>query len=252
MKFRFIVTSIALIWSPCGMQAAQKHSTPKVERGSYSRDAASVCSLPESSPSIRIPSPDGKKAIAVAPDHDPQLPRTTLTVQAFGKKFQADFTWSPDCEVAWSPDSRAFFATYTTGGAVGGFVTQIFFVRPTGLDVIEPTKAVVKDFMSRPHYCYWDEGPNLGTITWLGDSSRLLLAAEVLPHSNCEDMGTFRAYEVAVPDGRILRTYDQLSAKKLFWPHLGDELRNSDDECPKEPKSCQAEAIKSGRTLFTN
>ena len=138
------------------------------------------------------------------------------------------------------------------GGAVGGFVTQIFFVRPAGLDLVEPTKDVVKDFLSRPRYCIWDEGPNLGAITWLGDSSRLLVAAEFLPHSNCEEMGTFRAYEITIPQGKIVRTYDQLSAKKLFWHHLGDELRGSDDECVKKPKSCEADAVKSGRKRFVN
>lgn len=241
---------VALVWFSISTPAQAAHSASKIERGSYSRDAISVCSLPQSAPPVRIPSPDRKNMIVASPDHDSQVRRTTLTVKAFNRKFQAGFTWSADCEVAWSPDSRAFFATYSIGGAVGDFVTQVFFIRPTGLDTINPTKAVVKNFMSRPRYCYWDEGPNLGSISWLGDSSHLLLAAEVLPHSNCQEMGTFRAYEVAIPGGQIIRTYDQLSAKKLFWQHLGDDLRNADDECLKKPKYCQAEAIKLGRTRF--
>lgn len=234
-----IVISVVSIWFPVGLCAAQmKSSAVKMERGSYSRDAISVCSLSQSIPPIRIPSPDSEKTIVAAPDHDPQLPRTTLTVEAFGKKFQAGFTWSPDCDVAWSPDSRAFFATYTMGGAVGGFVTQVFFVRATGLDVIEPTRAVVKDFLSHPRACFAPEGPNVGAIEWIRDSSEILVATETLPHSNCDNMGTFRAYIIHLPDGDILKSYGQIEAKKLFWKHMGSELRNADDECILKPGSC--------------
>lgn len=228
---------------------AERAANP--ERGLYSRDAIFVCSLPHSARPIRIPSPDGKKTIVVKPEGNNNPPRSILTVQAFGKEFEAGFTWSPNCEVAWSPDSLAFFVTYTMGGAIGTFVTDVYFMKADGWDIVKPTVETVKEFMSRPHYCYWDEDPNVGAIKWLGDSSRLLVAAEFLPNSNCEEMGSFRAYEISVPKGKIAKTYDQLAAKKLFWLHLGDELRNADDECLKKPKYCRAEAIKMGRTLFT-
>lgn len=243
---------LALVLSVAGTSAVQaKDHKPKSERGSYSRDAVFACSLPPSSPVLTLRSPDRTKAMIIRPIQISGLPTTELTVEAFGKKFEAGFTWSPDCEVAWSPDSRAFFATYTQGGAVGQFVTKVFFVTPRGLRDIDPTKPLVADFMSRPHYCYWDEQPNLGSIMWIRGSSRLLVAAEVAPHTVCEAMGTFRAYEVTIPNGKILRVYNQLEAKKLFWPHLGDELRGADDECVKHPKSCDKNAIKRGLKRFT-
>lgn len=239
MKVLSIAIAGGLLWSPIGVSAAQRtNPADKLERGSYSRDAVSVCSLSQSAPPIRIPSPDGKKAIVVSPDRDPQLPRTVLVVEAFGREFQAGFTWSPDCEVGWSPDSRAFFATYTMGGAVGGFVTQVFFVRPEGLNLVEQTKDVVKNFLSHPRTCFVPEDPNIGAIEWIRGSSDLLVAAETLPHSNCDNMGTFRAYIIHLPDGDIVKSYGQIEAKKLFWKHLGDELRNADDDCIRKPGSC--------------
>jgi len=245
---------IAIITLACfplsDLAATPANRAPKVERGLYSRDAVFACSRPDSSPPIQIPSPDGKKMIIVKSSRDKDLPRSTLVVEAFGHEFEAGFTWSPDCEVAWAPDSRAFFATYTMGGAIGGFVTQVFFVQHDGLKLLKPTAEVIEEFMSRPHYCYWDEGPNVGGVMWLGDSSRILVAAEFLPHSNCEEMGTFRAYEITIPDGKIVKIYNQLAAKELFWPHLGEELRNADDECLRKPRYCEAEAIKMGRERF--
>src|ERR1700722_7026403 len=150
------IVAIVVLLVSFGMPRLETASpVPKAERGIFSRDAVFVCSPPRSATPIRIPSPDGKKVIVVTSDRDRDLPHAVVTVEAFDKNFEAGFTWSPDCEVAWSPDSRAFFATYTKGGAVGGYVTQIFFVRPEGLDVVDPTENLVKEFISRPRYCLW-------------------------------------------------------------------------------------------------
>lgn len=247
---------ISVVFFLVALGAAPSKASPKkaagFKPGYYSRDAVVACSLRPSSPALTLRSPDGAKAMVIRPVQISGLDGSSLTVEAFGRKFEAGFTWSPDCEVAWSPDSRAFFATYTEGGAVGNFVTKVFYVTPRGLREVDPTKPLVAAFMSRPHYCYWDEGPNLGSIIWTRGSSRLLIAAEVAPHTVCEEMGTFRAYEVAVPSGKIVRTYDQLIAKKLFWPHLGDELRGADDECIKDPESCNKDAVKRGLKRFTH
>jgi len=192
---------IRLAWVIAASPAAD-HRSSKIERGYYSRDAIVVCSPPENMAPRRIPSPDGSKVIVEKWDRNSDLPHSIVTVEAFGKSFETDFASSPDCELAWSPDSRAFFVTYTQGGAVVYFVTKIFFVNAEGFEMVEPTKEVAKQFMSVPHYCYWDEDPNLASIAWLGDSSRMLVAAEFLPHSNCEEMGMFRAYEITVPQDR--------------------------------------------------
>ena len=73
---------------------------------------------------------------------------------------------------------------------------------------------------------------------WVKGSSEILVAAETLPHSNCDNMGTFRAYLIRLPDGHILKSYGQIEAKKLFWKHLGAELRDADDDCILRPGSC--------------
>ena len=92
-----------------------------------------------------------------------------------------------------------------------------------------------------PPKCFEPEEPNVGAIKWDGGSSRLLIAIEVPPHSSCASMGTFRAYEISVPEGRVLRQYTQLSAKTLFAGRLGEELINADDDCDARdpnPKTC--------------
>ncbi|MHB8412372.1 MAG: hypothetical protein ACYDDI_10570 [Candidatus Acidiferrales bacterium] len=143
-----------------------------------------------------------------------------------------------DPEVMWSPDSKAFAETYSDSGAVGGFHVLVYYVGQNGLRIIEPTARVIREFLSHPRTCFVPEDPNIGAIEWIRGSSELLVAAETLPHSNCDNMGTFRAYIIHLPDGDIVKSYGQIEAKKLFWKHLGDELRSADDDCIRKPGSC--------------
>jgi hypothetical protein len=152
-------------------------------------------------------------------------------------------------EVLWSPDSKAFAETYSDGGAVGTFHVLIYYVEKDQLREIEPTAAVTKEFLSRPRICFAPEDPNIGAIKWLKDSSERLVAAEILPHSNCDDMGTFRAYRIRLPGGDIVKSYGQIEAKKLFGKHLGVELRAADDDCILKPGSCDIPQLHSGSNI---
>jgi hypothetical protein len=57
-------------------------------------------------------------------------------------------------------------------------------------------------------------------------------------HSNCDSYFTFKAYEVDISTQKILRTYNQLQAKKLFKEDLGEWLSKAPDECIRNPKAC--------------
>ncbi len=67
------------------------------------------------------------------------------------------------------------------------------------------------------------------------------MAAEIIGHTICDSYGTFKVYEVALPELKIVRTYDQLEAKRLFQDSLGWEIENAPDNCIRDPKSCWVE-----------
>lgn len=182
-----------------------------------------------------IISPDHRKKIIVYDSGEGQIPNFEAFMMSRAKQNQL-FGGHVDPEVMWSPDSKAFAETYSDAGAVGLFHVLIYY--DGGSRVIEPTAQVTKEFLSHPRTCFEPEDPNVGAIEWMKDSSEILVAAETLPHSNCDDMGTFRAYIIHLPDGDILKSYGQIEAKKLFWKHMGSELRNADDECILKPGSC--------------
>jgi hypothetical protein len=190
-----------------------------------------------------IASPDGKKALLIRPPQNPHSDEThTVTVKANGREYKSSLGAWVNAEVMWSPDSKAFFVTYSDGGNEGTYHVKVVYVEPTGLRIVEPLANGRKLFVPT---CFDPERPNVAAVKWMGqDSSRLLIAVQVPPHSSCASMGTFRAFEVAVPDGTVLAKYGQLPAKKLFGDALGVELLQADDACIQKPNECVPQGLK--------
>ncbi len=182
-----------------------------------------------------LSSPDGLSRIVAESSSD----GWPLHVQVIrkGRTFPTDLekVVSGEAEAAWAPDSSSFFVTYSDAGAVGTYHVVIYRVDDEGLHSHEPIPNGRTIF---PPYCLDPEIPNVGAVRWGSGSSTIVIAVEVPPHSSCADMGTFRAFEISLPDARVLRQYGQLETKRLFWPSLGVELRHADDRCIRKPKRC--------------
>ena len=209
---------------------------PVICEPAYSKQASTPRAGGEAAITTEFPSPDGLKTIVMK---DRPKAQPEISVRIGQKEFPVKFSPWPCPEFQWAPDSKAFFLTYSDGGAVGNYEVMVYYPSDEGVETIEPTSAVEKDFLAYYPKCAEPETPNLGGVAWVKDSRRLLVAAQVLPHSNCDMMGTFSLYEIEVPSGKIIKKYDQLRAKSLFGELLGTELRNADDDCFIKPGSCE-------------
>jgi hypothetical protein len=158
-----------------------------------------------------------------------------VRVKANGREYGTKIGYLVNSEVEWSPDSTAFFVTYSDGGTIGRYHVLVFHVDKSGLRQDEPVPNGRK--LSVPT-CFDPEIPNVGAVKWVGGSSRLLIAVEVPPHSSCASMGTFRAFEINVTDAAVLKQYGQLQAKSLFADSLGEELVGAEDNCVRHPEEC--------------
>lgn len=209
----------------------------------FSRQATSVWDdYWERKQPIRVISPDGKKTvIANFTGFSESTEHIIFTVIASDKEFKVDIGLGVGSEVAWSPDSKAFFVTSSEQGRNGWFHTQIYFLEDGGLKKVDPTREIERAF-GQPVVCAWPESPNVAAVGWLDGSGRILLAAQILHHTVCDSFGTFKLYEVALPEAKILKSYNQIVAKRLFWSLLGDELRRADDNCIRDRKSCEVPA----------
>jgi hypothetical protein len=237
--FGILWLSFLLIWPVADEQAAQ--ALP----GTYSSDAVEIWwgRVPRSKP-LEIKSPDGMNSFIAEYHRDTAEIDVYLTIK--GRRFKTDIGELVNCEVLWSPDSQALGVTYSDGGSVGTYHARIYRVEQGGFQVEDPSAEVDEVFLSQKLVCFRPEAPNVGVICWLGGSTRILLAAEIPPHSNCDNSGTFKAYEVSLPSGEVVRTYGQIEAKRLFGRHLGTELRHANDGCLLRPKSCQIPALHRG------
>ena len=117
-------------------------------------------------------SPDMKKDLVVGPTAagDPKI-----EVLLDGARVKVPYSTWPCPEALWSPDSRAFFLNYSTGGAVGTFETRTFYPSREGVKVVDPTKSVIADFLAHYPKCFSPETPNVAGVAWLS-ASRLLVS----------------------------------------------------------------------------
>ena len=186
---------------------------------------------------VTVPSPDGKKTITAV--FNEKRDRVLLKITLRVRRFSAYVNAGVGSEIAWSSDSRAFFLTWSSEGLGGEFHTRIYYVSRSRLKMIDLNPLVNRAF-GHPVLC--EGGPllaNIAAVAWLEGSHRILVAAEVPPLSICDSYGTFKAFEVSVPDSIVIKSYDQLAAKKKFWPYFGRRLREAPDNCITDPKCCE-------------
>ncbi len=216
--------------------AAGAESSPiHLRRGFYSAKATNIWEHVLGTPkAFVIPSPNGKSEIhAIRSDEN----GVTIVVSGKTGALTRRIGDGVSSEVLWAPDSKGFFITTSNGGLNGDYHLFVFDDFDGKFGVRDLTPLIYKRF-GHPVICGYPEVPNVGGVTWLGSSGHVLVAAEIIAHSNCDSFGTFRAYEVDPASMKIVRTYGQIEAKQEFGSELGDELLNAPDECIRDPKAC--------------
>lgn len=126
-------------------------------------------------------------------------------------------------ELQWSPDSTALFVTESYGGVVGDWHATVYLVEGSSIHRLNVTKEVVNSFKKHYH-CKEPEEPNVGAIKWL-NGAKLLLVAEVPPHSSCPEMGEIRGYIVEIPTGEILQEFDEKRLRTGWGDYLGKRFK---------------------------
>ncbi len=184
-------------------------------------------------------SPDGQKNVVIQYSRngsDDDFPADVF-VEIGNATLTAKIQFGLNAEVLWSPDSDAFTVTGSREGAGGPYLTDVFIITANSLRKIPLSEIAWRSF-GHPVKCGWPEYPNVGAVKWIQPSQRLLLAAQIIGHSNCDSFFTFKAYEVEIPSRSILRSYGQLQAKKLFKQDLGTWLIAAPDKCIRNPRAC--------------
>jgi len=140
-------------------------------------------------------------------------------------------------EILWAPRGDALMVT-TSGGGLNGIYDLILVDRFRGRIRERNVSALIRARFGHPIRCDYPEPPNVAGVAWL-PSGNILVAAEIVHHSNCDSYGTFAAYEVNPAGPRIVRAYDQIEAKNRFRLLLGWEIADAPDRCVARPAGCR-------------
>jgi hypothetical protein len=136
---------------------------------------------------------------------------------------------SPHNDLLWAPDSKGFFIDAGEGMTSPSFV-QVYLLDDPQLRPVDVTHLVERDMVKNFPPCqalFLDQATcrkieahpeyNMTAITWLEDSSAIVVLAQVPCTSNfggisCQSMG----YEVGVPSGKILKQLPPAEFKKEY------------------------------------
>ena len=235
MQSKSIILALLLL----SLVAVSAQQTPIAADSSYSSAHSAI--IPENKQyTKRISSPDGLKLVTAKLLDDPDegyIQRIQVAIS--GHTFTLR-TRGRGAEILWSPDSRWLAVTYTW--CCSGFspFLHVYEVSESGVRDLNVKDPLTIGF-GRHIRCekgstarHW---ASTAAVKWL-DSSHLLTAVQVPHVSVCDSMGVFELREISLPDLSIVRTYGQMEAKRLFAEDLGGNLREANDACVRDPKSC--------------
>jgi hypothetical protein len=208
--------------------AARQEKCPEFggKPGEYSQLSVELCyeDWGTNQRHLEIASPDRSVMLVVKGE--------SARLQVKGLPVGEPFEVTRDEEWIWSPDSRAVVVTYILGSS-GPSGASVRFV-DSGQSVPEVAEDVGRDFSVRHADLPCAQKPNIAGLTWLDDSKKLVLVAEVPPSLRCEKAdGYFEAYIVSIPEGKILRRYSMEETITRFRKVLGPWLL-SDVQAQKE------------------
>jgi hypothetical protein len=167
----------------------------------------------------------------------------------YTSKFRIEGTGA---ELLWAPDSKAFAVTTWDGASGFGVYTRVYrWIRQARVKEIHITPTIFNAF-GHPVRCEPPMAPNTGSVAWLKDSNRILVAARVVPVSVCDSMGMFKLYDLDLSTMHVVRVYNQIAAKQKFHQLLGCSLETAEDSCVTNPKSCHVESLHSRDSCSKN
>jgi len=193
---------------------------------------------------VEVPSPNGQEKLVFpsgwAKD---QGDAYTIFAMVRGQRSPIRLEGYVQPHVIWANDSSGAFVFFSNGGANCCWETRLVSFYEGHITVTDPTRQVAQDFIAyrdklgikcELHHEY----PNLYPIGWL-DREHALIAAETVHHSVCDCYGSFRAYEIDLPSGKVVKAFNQGLAKKLFDGALPWDLSAApNDDWDVRPGSC--------------
>lgn len=197
-----------------------------VSAGSFARHSVGVADIAGSPRPKTIEAPNGRsRAIARFSDWGASDADDRLAIFLGGDDHH--FPAGPNTELLWAPDSRSLAVTADDGGATGTYELTLLVKKPKGRHwrEIDVSRPVAELFAPRMR-CDDDEIPNVAAVGWTS-GKRVIVVAQVPPHSSCRNMGMIAGYIVDADTGEPLMDVSLETLRKRYGAMLGTELKPS-------------------------
>jgi len=239
-KIRGALSMAALLFVACLVSAGARESSVKCGPGRWSTEAIDLSSRKVKAPyedrDIRVYSSDRKKSFHVV-NHQWWVKVGEKRISPPKKLSELLYP----AEMAWAPDSSAFFLTSSIGYSTG-YRAQVYRVAHDKLIPITRLSGVVQKDFERHHRCFdavagVGNAPNLAGFKWLGGSDRLLVVAEVPPIGICKEQEYFGGYKIALPSGQIVQRLSPQQLSDQWADTLGERLKSNLEYLSPEAKA---------------
>jgi hypothetical protein len=227
-KILRILSTLLLLLTVSLVSAQETRCPPGCSPGRWSTDAIDLSSRRVKEPyedrDIRIYSPDHQKSFHVVNDH--------WWIEVGVKRFslsQKDSDLLYPAEMAWAPDSRAFFITDSVGYSTG-YRADVYQVTQDKLLAITKLSSIIQMDFDRHHRCFdgpVGNAPNVAGFKWLGGSDHLLFIAEVPPIGICKEAEYFGGYEIALASQQIVQRLSPQQLGDRWGEVLGERLKSN-------------------------
>ncbi len=208
---------------------------PGCSPGRWSSEAVDLSSVRSKAPyetrDIRVPSPDRQKIAHIVKDK--------WWIEIGGEKISPgpkDSSILYPAELAWAPDSRAFFITESSSYSTG-FQILIYRIENDKLRYIGSVNQIVQSDFERRHKCSEGQRSNIAGLSWQDDSQHLLVVAEVPPVGICEHIGYFGGYLISVTAHQIVERYSPDAIANRWKDALGYRLKGDYEHLPVEQRA---------------
>jgi RHS repeat-associated protein len=166
-------------------------------------------------------SPDGKKTLLVDRNGF-----RLLAEEGKALRWPSPLEFDGPVEVAWSPDSKAFFVNEGHGSGLDGWTVRIFRILHGSVvaskDLNRPLATSFKSLLNCGPRA---TNPNIKGVGWSRRGTRVFLVIQPTVHASCGTQGTFRGAIVDVDSGSAGELYSQRDAIRLFGAALAPEMR---------------------------
>jgi hypothetical protein len=158
-------------------------------------------------------------------------------VEHNGQRLPGQIMTDIDPEMAWAPDSKAFFITSSDGGSSGSFGTSVYFIDHDNIREVDINKQVRDDIAARYPACVPYEGVqsctpeqqqktaqnhdwvNVAGMTWLGSKELLVIGNVPNKSAYGANINRWLAYRIDARSGKILHRYSEKEFRHT-WNNL--------------------------------